>query len=117
MIGDFDLIIRLSKKYKFEAIQKPLAIYRIHGNNESIVKPDLYIMEMTKWYESNVNIINNLKSVKEIIDFEIFKKYIVENNKNEALKTALRLRSILELYKALLLLLIPNKIIKVIRKK
>ena len=116
MIGDFDLIIRLSRKYKFAAIQNPLAIYRIHGNNESIVKPDLYIREMSKWYQSNVNDINNLKSVKEIINFEIFKKYIVENNKNEALKSALRLRSFYSIYKAVLLLTIPKSIIKAIRK-
>ena len=32
IIGDFDLMIRMSVKYKFDCIQKPIASWRVHGN-------------------------------------------------------------------------------------
>ena len=46
IIGDFDLFIKLSKKYKFRAIQSPVATYRIHGKNLSILKKNLEIKEI-----------------------------------------------------------------------
>lgn len=49
IIGDFDLIIRLSHKFKIGCIQKPLAYYRIHNNNFSLKKIDIYINELNKW--------------------------------------------------------------------
>ena len=36
-IGDFDLFIRLSSKWKIDCAQEPLAYYRIHNNNFSFV--------------------------------------------------------------------------------
>ena len=33
IIGDFDFIIRASLKFKIGCIQKPLAYYRVHGQN------------------------------------------------------------------------------------
>ena len=40
-IGDFDLFIKLSKKYKFGVIQNPVATYRIHGSNLSFVNREM----------------------------------------------------------------------------
>ena len=37
IIGDFDFFLKLSKSYYFKYINKPLAYYRIHGNNFSTV--------------------------------------------------------------------------------
>ena len=53
IIGDFDLFIKLSKKYKFKAIQSPIATYRIHEKNLSILKKDLEIKEFCNWYKKN----------------------------------------------------------------
>ena len=53
IIGDFDLFIKLSKKYKFRAIQSPVATYRIHGKNLSILKKNLEIKEFENWYRKN----------------------------------------------------------------
>ena len=33
---DYDLFLRLSKSYKVRALDKPIAIYRVHNNNSSI---------------------------------------------------------------------------------
>ena len=47
-IGDFDLFIKLSKKYKFGVIQNPVATYRIHGNL-SFVNRENEIKELKHW--------------------------------------------------------------------
>ena len=53
VIGDFDLFVKLSVKFKFSYIKKPLAIYRLHKNNFSSRRYDLYISEMKKWISVN----------------------------------------------------------------
>ena len=53
IIGDFDLFLRLSKKYKINYINKALAIYGYHGKNFSIAKINIYIDEIKKWLWSN----------------------------------------------------------------
>ena len=53
IIGDFDLFTRLSTRYKFYAIQKPLAYYRVHNLNFSKNKISLYIKELRSWISDN----------------------------------------------------------------
>lgn len=35
VMGDTDLVIRLAIKWKLDCVQEPLALYRLHGNNET----------------------------------------------------------------------------------
>ena len=53
IIGDFDLFFRLSQKFQFQCINKPLAIYHLHKNNLSKKKLNLEIKEIKKWYKIN----------------------------------------------------------------
>jgi len=53
IIGDFDLVIRLSAQAKIARTDEPLATYRIHGLNESVVKFDLQTEEIMDWIEKN----------------------------------------------------------------
>jgi glycosyltransferase involved in cell wall biosynthesis len=50
MIGDFDLVVRLSIKWKLDCVQEPIACYRIHDNNESAKQGRRHIEEMEHWY-------------------------------------------------------------------
>lgn len=50
MIGDFDLVVRLSIKWKLDCVQEPIACYRIHDNNESAKQRRRHIEEMEHWY-------------------------------------------------------------------
>ena len=83
IIGDFDLMIRMSSKYKFECVDKPIASWRSHWKNESLLKKNTQIKELKIWYKkmqnypiifnnknfSNINnIINNLETVSLILD-------------------------------------------------
>jgi len=53
IIGDFDFFIKLSLKNYFGYIQKPLAIYRVHSENFSYKKIDLWIKELENWISKN----------------------------------------------------------------
>ena len=84
IIGDYDLFIRLSKKFKFKVIQDPVATYRIHANNLSILKKDLEIKELNHWLKTNkksLGLLNCKKIKKKIKNLEFlnlkFKKNFI----------------------------------------
>jgi len=49
IIGDFDLVIRMSVNCKVDCIQDAIASYRRHGGNESQKHRDYFIKEMLIW--------------------------------------------------------------------
>ncbi len=61
IIGDFDLFLRLSKKYKIKCIQQPLAYYRLHNKNYSQLKLNEHIKEISVWLKKMKNEKNNNK--------------------------------------------------------
>ncbi len=83
IIGDFDLFLKLSKKYKFKCIQKPLAYYRLHNENYSRLKLNEHIKEITIW-------LNKMKSDKKN------DKYSFKNI--EILKLKLKVKEFLRKY-------------------
>ena len=54
IIGDFDLIIKLSLNNKFACIQAPLAYYRIHQTNYSSINYESEIEELEDWLKNQV---------------------------------------------------------------
>ena len=48
-ICDFDLIVRLSSIAKFKYLNKVLSGWRIHGNNESFKRREIFNIEKEKW--------------------------------------------------------------------
>ena len=38
IMGDFDLMIRMSSEYKFACVEKPIATFRAHEKNETLLK-------------------------------------------------------------------------------
>jgi glycosyltransferase involved in cell wall biosynthesis len=69
IIGDFDLVLRMSVHWKFDCVQETLAYYRQHGDNESGKHRDKFIEESLTWY-SEMRYHSDF-SEKE----EIYKKY------------------------------------------
>ena len=71
IIGDFDFIIRASLKFKIGCIQKPLAYYRVHGQNFSNKKIKLYINELKYWFLQNKKLLKkkslSLFSIRKLI--------------------------------------------------
>ena len=58
IIGDFDLFIRLSKNHNFQAVQHPVATYRIHSDNLSLKNRSQQVDEYKDWYKKNKNQLN-----------------------------------------------------------
>ena len=55
IIGDFDFFINFSLKNKIAVYQKPLVVYRLHGNNLSTKKITLYENELKHWLNKSIN--------------------------------------------------------------
>ena len=117
IIGDFDLVIRMSSKYKFECIEKPIASWRSHGKNESLLKKNRQIKELKNWCKkmikypiilnnknfSNVNnMINNLEVINSILENDF------EKAKLQIKKMPYSLKKI----KCLIALFLPNSFVK-----
>ena len=50
IIGDFELVMRMSEKYNFLANQEPLAQIRFHQNNFLNLHRDMFYTEYKNWY-------------------------------------------------------------------
>ncbi len=72
IIGDFDLFLRLSKKYKIYYINNSLATYRHHGKNLSTTRIDLYIDEIKNWLQFNKKYSKNIYDFSSI-ELNLFK--------------------------------------------
>jgi len=72
VIGDFDLFIKLSLKYKFISSQKSFAIYNIHGKNMSLVKLKVYTQELENWIKKNEKKLSKKFNINKI-KFLVFK--------------------------------------------
>ena len=117
VMGDFDLMIRMSVKYKFDCVNKPIAFARIHEKNQSLLQKSRQVSELKFWYKkmgrypnifnnknfSNINnIINNLEIVNLLI-------------KNDFKKARLQIQKMpysLKKLKYMAALLLPNNLVK-----
>ena len=81
-IGDFDLFIKLSKICEFDAIQEPVATYRVHGENLSLKNAEKEIAEMKKWFQSNSNFLNQFQEKQFMIRLESKEFVNIKLNKN-----------------------------------
>ena len=64
IIGDFDFVIRVSKKYNISCVQEPLAFYRIHKNNYSLNNLNMFISELKYWLKKNEKTLKKNFSIK-----------------------------------------------------
>ena len=49
IIGDLDLVMRLSVVWKLGVTREPVAVYRMHGNNESTKRREKHADELAQW--------------------------------------------------------------------
>ena len=117
IMGDFDLMIRMSVKYKFDCIEKPIASWRVHGKNESLLNKTKQIEELKIWSKKMTNypiIFNNknFSNINNMINNLQVKNLIL---KNESEKARLQLKKMpysLKKIKYLIALLLPNNFVK-----
>ena len=117
IIGDFDLVIKMSEKYKFDCVQKSVATYRLHKKNESLLQNPRHIKELKYWYKemldySEISKNVNFKNIISIINFMEIKNYIQKNNLKEAKILLKKIPISLRKIKFIIALLLPSYFLK-----
>ena len=119
IIGDFDLIMRLSTKYEFNCVQEPLAHYRIHEKNFSILNSMSEIDELQNWI-NDYSVISNeflkpyLHHIKRRIDFLKTIKLINEKEMIKAIRNIILFPISINKIKLILYFIFPKKVIDII---
>ena len=123
IMGDMDLVIRLSSICKFEVVQDPIATYRYHENNFSILNREMHLKEIDNWFE----IMKNYKKINFSENFHLIEKlyakmkiihFIVSNRRLKAFKYFIYNKlTFLDRLKLMIALFTPNFILNKIRNK
>jgi len=116
IIGDYDLLYRLSFNWNFCYIEEPLAVYRIHNNNFS-KNFNLFIDELKEWYNKNHNYFINKKNYiyKKIIYFQAI-EYLSKRKMLKFFIEFWKYPMSLNKIKLLLIMIAPKFILKLFQK-
>jgi glycosyltransferase involved in cell wall biosynthesis len=112
IIGDYDLLYRLSFNWDFYYIKEPLAVYRIHDDNFS-KNSILFIDELKDWYNKNYSSFVNKKNYiyKKIIFFQAL-EYLSKKNILKFFKKFWKYPMSFDKIKLLLIMITPNFVLK-----
>ena len=115
MLSDMDFILRFSKNYEFDCIQKPVAISRQHQNQLQNKNLKKQAVQMNEWYE-NIKLSREFGEEKKLINiknrcnfFKIF-SLINEQEYLKSLKEIILHPNYIEKIKLFLILVFPKAI-------
>ena len=113
MLSDLDFVLKFSKKYKFNCIQEPLAIYRQHEEQLQNKNLEKQVEQMLNWYEEIKESKEfgdevNLKMLKEKCKFFEILKYINKKFYKKSLKEIILYPNNLQKIKLFLILIVPK---------
>jgi len=91
VIGDFDLVIRLSVRWKLDCIQEPLAYCRWHGDNESTRHRERSIKEMEAWASemikhTRISHLEGFQTLLQSIRYDYGRLYVMQSKRYEAFR-------------------------------
>ena len=117
IMGDFDLMIRMSTKYKFDCVEKPIATWRVHGKNESLLHKTKQIQELKIWQKKMANhpiIFNdkNFSNIDNMINNLEVINLILENDLKKAKTKIKKMPYSLKKMKYIMALILPNNFVK-----
>ena len=121
MIGDFDLIIKLSKVSKFACVQSGLAYWRSHKNNSSYINYELEIRELEYWLKNqkifdSLQNTQNSRGIKLKIIYRKTINCILNGDKKTAFKNIIFFPWNLKKIRLIMAFLAPKKILRKIKK-
>jgi len=121
IIGDFDYVMKISKKLNAHSVSKPLVFYRYHENNFSKKNTKMFFDEFNNWFNKQLKIkdidfLNNINFFKKkLLQLEI-NYLLIDCNKNFYLfKKILNYPNLFKKIKYLVAFFTPKKIINFIR--
>ena len=114
IIADFDLILRLAKKYSFSCTQDQLASYRLHAKNYSIVNKDKEILDLELWIKENsLGLGNELsKKIQDRIDAKKFIQSKISGDLKTSFKLIIKSKINFNFFKKILIFFIPAILLK-----
>jgi glycosyltransferase involved in cell wall biosynthesis len=114
IIGDYDLFLRLSKNYKFKAIQSPVATYRLHDNNFSKLNKKLEVDEFKDWLKRNKSNLDKESYIKIKKKITILKFIYLKHEDNffNTFKYFITKIKIILSFKNILILFFPKRVLK-----
>ena len=109
--------MKISQKNSFGVIKEPLAYYRLHEKNFSLLNKDKHHEELTTWYNENLKNNDKIeKFIKEKFEAQINElkilSLILKKNKTEALKLIFKTCSLLKKVRFAFFCMLPEKILK-----
>ena len=121
IIGDFDLVVKLSINWKFNCSQEPLTYYRIHDSNFSFLNSTIEIDELEKWISNekiylNQNFRPYLKHTNQRITFLTTIKDINDGKLIKAIKSTFLFPISLNKIRLILYIVLPKIILKKFKK-
>jgi glycosyltransferase involved in cell wall biosynthesis len=116
IIGDYDLLYRLSLNWDFCYIEEPLAVYRIHKDNFS-KNSILFIDELKDWYNKNYKFFKNKKNYiyKKIIFFQAL-EYLSKRKILKFIIEFCKYPMSLNKIKLFIIMITPNFFLKLLKK-
>lgn len=83
VMGDLDLVIRLSINWKLDAVQEPIAVCRKHGSNELIKHRARHVNELERWIKE----MGQVKEIRSSSSFHYIKiNYTYQKAMNQVLQ-------------------------------
>ena len=122
IIGDFDFVMRIAKKFNAHALNEPSVYYRIHKNNFSKLNSEMFFKEFNYWFENQIKLENkdfyeNKKYFeKKLLSFEIKNLLFNKNKDFYLLYKILKYPEFFNKIKYLIAFFIPKILIKYFRK-
>ncbi len=118
-LGDLDFVLRFSLKYKFEAVQEPIGMYRQHENQMQRKYFKTKSAQLKKWYEEITKnkmfgSKENLKLFEEWNRFQITSTLIKTKKYKKAILNIIQHPFNINKLKLLILLIFPRTISKII---
>jgi glycosyltransferase involved in cell wall biosynthesis len=122
IIGDFDFVMRIAKKFNAHALNEPSVYYRIHKNNFSKLNSEMFFKEFNYWFENQIKLENkdfyeNKKYFeKKLLSFEIKNLLFNKNKDFYLLYKILKYPEFFNKIKYLIAFFTPKILIKYFRK-
>ncbi len=118
-LGDLDFVLRFSLKYKFEAVQEPVGMYRQHENQMQRKYFKTKSVQLKKWYEEitknkTFGSKENLKLFEEWNKFQITSTLIKTKKYKKAISNIIQHPFNINKLKLLIMLTFPRAISKII---
>ena len=117
IIGDYDLILRLSKDNKLASLDEPYSYYRWHGKNLGFLKFELNISELSFWIKDKIEF-SSYKNFDYLKNYVLFYKgliHIMNKKRISAMNQIYLMTSFYFRIKLSIVLCLPLWLIKKIR--